>query len=160
VMGPLISAAACSRVLKVIEQGRASGSAQLLTGGERCNGELADGYFVMPTLFGDVDSANALMQEEIFGPVVCCARFESEEEAIALANNTPYGLAAYVHTNNLRRAHRVAAALEAGNIWINGLEGASPPVPFGGVKRSGYGRLGGLDGILEFSYTKNTWIRM
>jgi aldehyde dehydrogenase (NAD+) len=160
VMGPLISASACDRVLNVIERARSSGSAELLAGGERLNGELADGYFIAPTLFGNVERTSELAQEEIFGPVLCFSRFETEEEAIALANSTRYGLAAYVHTHDLRRAHRVSARLNAGNVWINGMEATPPSVPFGGMKLSGHGRLGGLEGILEFTYTKNTWIHL
>ncbi len=92
--------------------------------------------------------------------MLCCGRFETEDEAIDWANATRYGLAAYLHTKELRRAHRVAAELQAGNIWINGIEAVPPSVPFGGVRLSGHGRLGGLEGILEFTYTKNTWIRL
>ena len=160
IMGPVISASACERILQTVARARTSGRAELLAGGERLNGDLAHGYFITPTLFGSVDRASELMQEEIFGPVLCVARFETEEEAVALANSTRYGLAAYVHTHDLRRAHRVAAELEAGSIWINGVEAMPPSVPFGGVKLSGHGRLGGLEGILEFTYTKNIWIRM
>jgi acyl-CoA reductase-like NAD-dependent aldehyde dehydrogenase len=87
-------------------------------------------------------------------------RFGSEEEAIRLANDTRYGLAAYVHTSDVRRAHRVAHALEAGNVWVNGFFGVAPSMPFGGVKSSGYGRVGGLAGLREFLRPKNVWLAL
>jgi aldehyde dehydrogenase (NAD+) len=98
-----------------------------------------------------------LSQKEIFGPVMSMQRFDTEEEAVAIANDHRYGLAAYVQTNDLKRAHRMAAALEAGNVWINGFPGVPGSIPFGGTKQSGYGRLGGLAGIREFSRPKNVW---
>jgi acyl-CoA reductase-like NAD-dependent aldehyde dehydrogenase len=84
--------------------------------------------------------------------------FENEEHAIQLANDTRYGLAAYVYTNDLSRAYRVSRELMAGNVWINGFEGIPPAAPFGGTKQSGYGRIGGLAGIREFTRPKNFWI--
>jgi acyl-CoA reductase-like NAD-dependent aldehyde dehydrogenase len=160
VMGPVIDAAACERILQTISLATTSGQAELLFGGTRLAGPLADGYFIAPTLFGNAAPTSPLMSEEIFGPVIGFAPFENERDAVGLANATRYGLAAYVHTKDVRRAHRVASALQAGNVWINGFEAAAPTVPFGGVKSSGYGRLGGLDGILEFTYMKNTWLRL
>jgi acyl-CoA reductase-like NAD-dependent aldehyde dehydrogenase len=160
VMGPVVSATACSRILQIIDRARLSGHGTLLCGGERLGGDLAGGFFVAPTLFADVDSGSELAQEEIFGPVVCFMRFADDEEAIRLANSTRYGLAAYVYTNNLRRAHRLSAELAAGSVWVNGLEGVGPSTPFGGIKQSGYGRLGGRSGIQEFTRVKNVWISL
>jgi len=123
----------------------------------RLAGDLADGYYISPTIFAEVDNDHELAQREIFGPVLSILRFKTEEEAIRIANDHRYGLAGYVQTTDLRRAHRVAAALEVGSAWINGYPGVSVSAPFGGTKHSGYGRLGGLAGIREFSRPKNVW---
>jgi acyl-CoA reductase-like NAD-dependent aldehyde dehydrogenase len=157
-MGPVISAGACERILGMIE--RAKGESTLVAGGERLGGDLADGYFIAPTIFADVDNSGYIAQHEVFGPVLAIEKFETEEEAVALANDTPYGLAAYVHTNDLRRTHRVASALECGNLWVNGFMGIPASVPFGGVKQSGNGRIGGKAGIHEFLRPKNVWVGM
>jgi acyl-CoA reductase-like NAD-dependent aldehyde dehydrogenase len=159
-MGPVISESACERILAVVGRARADGSGRLVTGGERLGGDLATGYFVAPTIFGDVAPDSELAQREIFGPVLSFLRFDGEEEAVRLANGTEHGLAAYVHTNDLRRAHRVARALEAGSVWVNGFAGISPATPFGGTKRSGYGRVGGRAGIREFTRPKNVWLAL
>jgi aldehyde dehydrogenase (NAD+) len=157
-VGPVVTAAACERILGVIRRAVDAGEGRLVAGGERIRGELADGYFIAPTLFADVDARSDLAQEEIFGPIVSFMRFETEEEAVRLANESRYGLAAYVHTNDLRRALRVSEALEAGNVWVNGLDSTAPSVPFGGIKQSGQGRVGGRAGIREFTRPKNVWI--
>jgi aldehyde dehydrogenase (NAD+) len=156
-MGPLISPSACERVLGFVERARASGEGRLVTGGHRMGGDLADGYFVAPTIFADVDNGSDLAQREIFGPVIAIRPFSTEAEALSIANDHRYGLAAYIQTNDLKRAHRLAAALEAGSVWINGFPGVPGSIPFGGTKQSGYGRLGGLAGIQEFSRPKNVW---
>jgi aldehyde dehydrogenase (NAD+) len=157
-MGPVITESACDRIVATIGRARADGHGRLLTGGHRLDGELADGYFVEPTVFADVPAQSPLAQEEIFGPVLCVQRFDTEAEAVRLANGTRYGLAAYLHTRDVRRAHRVASALDAGSVWINGFYGLSPSAPFGGTKHSGYGRTGGRAGIAEFTRPKNVWL--
>ena len=157
-MGPVVSKAACERILATITAAKEAGAGRLLAGGERLGGDLADGYFIAPTLFVDVDNDSELAQEEIFGPVVCFMNFDSEETAVRLANNSRYGLAGYIYTNDLRRAHRVGAALEVGNVSINGIGAGAPSMPFGGIKQSGYGRVGGYAGIREFTRCKNVWI--
>jgi len=157
-MGPVVSAGACDRIMGVIDNAKANNWGRLVTGGTRFDGDLADGFFIAPTVFADVDNTSPLAREEIFGPVQTVMPFDTEEEAMALANDTPYGLAAYVHTENLRRAHRVSAALESGMVWVNGGFGIPSSVPFGGVKQSGYGRIGGRRGIEEFTRSKNIWI--
>ena len=156
-MGPLISLGACERVLGFVERAQAKAEGRLITGGYRMDGDLADGYFIAPTIFADVDNGSDLAQREIFGPLISMQRFSTEAEALSIANDHRYGLAAYVQTNDLKRAHRIAAALEAGSVWVNGFPGVPGSIPFGGTKQSGYGRLGGLAGIQEFSRPKNIW---
>ena len=157
-MGPVISLGACERILGFVERAKANGEGRLVTGGYRMDGDLADGYFLAPTIFADVDSGSDLAQREIFGPLIAMQRFSTEAEALSIANDHRYGLAAYVQTSDLKRAHRLAAALEAGSVWVNGFPGVpATGAPFGGTKHSGYGRLGGLAGIQEFSRPKNIW---
>jgi acyl-CoA reductase-like NAD-dependent aldehyde dehydrogenase len=157
-MGPVVTDAACTRILGVIGDAVRAGSGRLLTGGERLGGDLAAGYFIPPTVFGDVDQASDLAREEIFGPVLSVLRFRDEVEVVAKVNDSPYGLSAYLHTADLSRAHRVAAALEVGSVTVNAFPSASPTVPFGGYKQSGFGREGGRAGIEEFTRPKNVFI--
>lgn len=157
-MGPVIDAANCERILGVIDRARSTDAGVLLTGGERVGGELADGYFVAPTVFGDVDPHSDLAQHEVFGPVLAMMRFSDEAEAVALANSTPYGLGGLVYTRDIDRAHRVAHRLRSGYIGINAFPPMPPNAPFGGVKQSGYGREGGREGLFEFLQTKNVFV--
>ena len=156
-MGPVINEAACNRILGVVEQAVAEGP-RLMTGGSRAGGELAAGYFIEPTVFADVDPASQLAQQEVFGPVLAVSPVADEDEAVAVANDTKFGLAGYLWTNDLKRAHRVAEALEAGWIGVNGFPPMPPNAPFGGNKQSGFGREGGLEGLLEYVRTKNVYI--
>lgn len=158
-IGPVISEGAANRIMGYIDEAK-GGGATLLAGGSRAGGALADGFFIQPTVFGDVDNQMRIAQEEVFGPVLSIIRFKSEEEAVALANDTVYGLAGYVHTNDLRRAHRIAAALDAGYIGVNGFPPIPVTAPFGGWKQSGSGREGGRMGIEEFLRPKNVYIPM
>jgi Aldehyde dehydrogenase family len=114
------------RVHGIIEEARTSGLASLLTGGERLGAAFENGYFLQPTVFGDVDPSARIAREEIFAPVLSALRFTSEEEAVALANNTRYALSAFVHTSDVRRAHRVANQLKAGSISVNGINPLAP----------------------------------
>ncbi len=160
VMGPVISAGAVERITGFIERARSSGAGRLAYGGQRLGGELADGYFIQPTIFADMDNSAEVTRQEIFGPVVSVLRFSSEEEAVQVANDTEYGLAAYIETSDLKRAHRVSAALDSGTVWINGFYDLPVGAPFGGVKRSGFGRVGGIYGIQEFTRPKNVWMAL
>ena len=146
-LGPLISPEHYERVLGYIESAREQG-ARILAGGERPAG-LERGNFLQATVIADVDETMKVFQEEIFGPVLVAMPFDDEAEAIRLSNATPYGLAAYVWTNDLRRAHRVAQAIDTGMCWINSQNVRDLRTPFGGVKRSGIGREGG-DYAFEF----------
>ncbi|MFI7023806.1 aldehyde dehydrogenase family protein [Micromonospora sp. NPDC049900] len=157
-MGPVVSEQACHRILGVVERARDKGQGRLVTGGERLGGDLGDGYFIAPTVFGEVDPDSELAQEEIFGPVLAFTSFDTEEEAVRLANGTRYGLGAYLHTTDLRTAHRVSRAVTAGSVWVNGVPGVLPSAPFGGVRQSGWGRIGGEAGVREFLRPKNVWI--
>jgi aldehyde dehydrogenase (NAD+) len=159
-MGPVIDAANCARILDVIGRARTEGAGRLLTGGDRMGGDLAPGYFIRPTVFGAVDNDSDLAQHEVFGPVLAIVRFRDEDEAVALANGTAYGLGGIVFTNDLRRAHRVAARLDAGSIGVNAFPPMPPAAPFGGVKESGFGREGGRAGIDEFLRVKNVYVSL
>lgn len=157
-MGPVVTGAACRRILGVIEGAAASGAGRLLTGGTRLDGELADGYYVAPTVFGDVQHGSDLATNEVFGPVLSVLRFRTEEEVVAKANDSHFGLGAYLHTTDVARTHRIARQLEAGMVIVNGLPGMSPGAPFGGYKQSGFGREGGRWGIEEFVQQKNVFV--
>lgn len=158
--GPVISQAAIDRIQGVIDGVIADGNAQLLTGGRRLGGELAAGYYLEPTVFGDVDNSSHLAQTETFGPVVSLIRFSDDTEAVSIANDSRYGLNAFVHTRDLGRAHRVSRQLEAGSVWVNTRSDIAPQGPYGGYKQSGFGRTGGIDGLREFLQTKNIRIGM
>jgi aldehyde dehydrogenase (NAD+) len=155
-VGPVINKAATERILGFIEEAR--GSARLILGGSRVGGELTEGYFIQPTVFADVDNKSRLAQNEVFGPVMAITRFKTEDEAVALANDTEFGLHAYVHTQDLKRAHRVADELVAGGVSINSFPPLGPVMPFGGIKSSGFGREGGRVALEEFVHHKNIYV--
>lgn len=158
--GPVISQAAADRILGVIDSAVTDASGELLTGGRRLGGDLADGYYLEPTVFGNVDARSDLAQVETFGPVVSVISFGDDAEAVRIANATRYGLNAFMHTRDLTRAHRVARQLEAGSVWINSRSDIAPQSPYGGYKQSGFGRTGGIDGFHEFLQIKNIRIGM
>ena len=159
-LGPVISEGAINRILGMIGQGKAEGG-RIVTGGERMGGDHAGGYFLPITILADVANSSHIAQNEVFGPVLAVTPFDTEDEAIELANSTEYGLGAYVHTQNLRRAHHVTAQLQAGMIHVNGAgEAMQPNCPFGGWKKSGHGRLGGIEGLNEFMQPKNIWMSL
>jgi aldehyde dehydrogenase (NAD+) len=158
VMGPVITEGAADRITGLVKAAKQRGDGEWVFGGNRLE---RDGFFVEPAVFAGVDNNSPLAQQELFGPVLAVTPFDSEEEAVSLANQTSYGLAAYLHTTNLSRALRMAAKLDAGSISVNGtLPASAPSAPFGGFKQSGYGKEGGLQGILEFCRTKNVCIAL
>jgi aldehyde dehydrogenase (NAD+) len=156
-IGPVVSEPAMERILGVVERAKGDG-AKVLTGGERLGGELADGWFIAPTVFGDVDHDSDLARNEVFGPVQAILRFKDEDEVLRLANDSVFGLGAYVHTRDSSRLQRMVNGLQAGTVVANGMGGISPATPFGGYKQSGFGREGGRAGIEEFVQRKTVFI--
>ncbi|WP_406151582.1 aldehyde dehydrogenase [Streptomyces sp. NBC_01012] len=155
-LGPLAFEAQRDKVARYVDLGRSEG-ARVLTGGAATDGGLG-GYFYEPTVLVDVDNSMRVVREEIFGPVVAVMPFDTEEEAVRLANDTEYGLAAGVWTTNLARAHRVAARLEAGTVWVNTYRAMSPMSPRQGFKTSGVGVEHGTEAIREYTRLKSIWI--
>jgi len=155
-LGALVSRAHFDKVMGCIERARAEGGS-VLTGGDavQLEGRCAEGWFVAPTVIEGLPNAAATNQEEIFGPAVGLIPFDSEDEALAIANDTGYGLAASLWSSNLDRAHRVAAQLEFGIVWINCWLLRDLRTPFGGVKNSGVGREGGVEALRFFTEAKN-----
>jgi betaine-aldehyde dehydrogenase len=159
-VGALISAEHMEKVLGFIARGRAQG-ARLLTGGARVtSGDLANGYFVAPTVFDGCHDDMDIVRQEIFGPVMSVLEFAEEDEVIARANATEFGLAAGVFTNDLTRAHRVIAQLQAGTCWINHYNITPVELPFGGVKMSGLGRENGRAAIEHYTQLKSVYVAM
>jgi gamma-glutamyl-gamma-aminobutyraldehyde dehydrogenase len=154
-MGAVVSASQTESIMGFIDEARSS--ATLVTGGNRLTLGESD-CFVEPTIFDNVDPSSRLGREEVFGPVLAVSTFDSEEEAIALANDSAYGLAASVATTNLGRAHRVAERLHAGTVTVNGVDAFSAQTPFGGFKGSGFGRDLSLHAIDKYVGLKTTWI--
>jgi len=161
-MGPIVSAEQFERVRAYLELGRQEGKlvfgggsgAELFSAGS----PYAGGYFVEPTLFVVDGNDHRICREEIFGPVAVAMPFETDEEAVALANDSSYGLAAGVWTSDLKRAHRMVRDLRAGSVWVNAYRRIHWALPFGGVKDSGYGRDSGIESVLENTQLKTAWI--
>ena len=159
-MGPQISARQMDRVLDYIEIGKQE-CARLICGGERdTEGEKANGYFVKPAIFTEVAPTMRIATDEIFGPVLCVLRFHDTDEAIRIANGTNYGLAAAVWTRDIKVAHRVAAEIRAGSVWINTYNAFDSGSPFGGYKQSGFGRDLGQDALDQYTSTKSVWVAL
>ncbi|MGA2399204.1 MAG: aldehyde dehydrogenase [Steroidobacteraceae bacterium] len=157
-MGTVANEPQFRRILTFIERARSQG-ARLMTGGSAARGPgLEHGFFVEPTVFADVRNEMEIAQEEVFGPVLAVIPFEDEEEAIRLANDTRYGLAAGVWTENLSRALRVTRALRAGQVWVNTYRSLAVQTPFGGFKESGFGREKGEQALDEYLASKNVMI--
>jgi 2-formylbenzoate dehydrogenase len=150
-LGPMVSERQRDRVEGFVSRAKHAG-ARVLAGGERPQD--LDGYFVQPTVFGGVDRGLEIANEEIFGPVVSLLTFETDDEAIELANSVEYGLTGSIWTRSLDRAHLTARELDAGYIWVNDTSTHFPGVPFGGMKLSGIGREESLDELLSYTETK------
>jgi aldehyde dehydrogenase (NAD+) len=157
-MGAVANEPQYRRILAAIDAAKDAGG-RLVTGGKRASGPgLDQGYFIEPTIFADIDNRSELAQEEIFGPVLAIIPFDTEAEAIAIANDTRYGLAAGIWSRDISRVMRVSKAIQAGSVWVNTYRALAAQAPFGGFKESGIGRERGEAGLHEYMTTKNVMI--
>jgi aldehyde dehydrogenase (NAD+) len=159
-MGPVAFSEHRDKVESFIAGARADGARLVSGGGRPTAPALAGGFFVEPTLFGEVDNEMKLAREEVFGPVAAAIRFSSEEQALALANDTAFGLAAGIWTRDIQRAHRMALGIRAGTVWVNSYRAVGPMAPFGGFKASGLGRENGIEALHEYTELKTVWIEL
>ncbi|MEZ5591892.1 MAG: aldehyde dehydrogenase [Gammaproteobacteria bacterium] len=157
-VGPVTTQPQYQKILSYIDIAKGEGAQCALGGGPADNPELGEGWFVQPTIFTGVTNDMRIAQEEVFGPVLSAIKFKDEDEAIAIANDILYGLAAGVWTQNIKRAITVSDRLQAGTVWVNTYRAVSYMSPFGGYKRSGLGRENGKDAIYEYLQTKSVWI--
>jgi acyl-CoA reductase-like NAD-dependent aldehyde dehydrogenase len=158
-MGPLTSAQHRDRVLAYVQVAKEQGGAILIGGKPPERNELAKGCYVEPTVVRAKPS-DRVCQEEVFGPFVTVTTFRDDEEVIAIANGTEYGLGGGLWTTNLQRAHRVAAAMRSGMVWINCYKRVNPGSPFGGVGKSGYGREMGFEAMHDYTEAKSVWVNV
>ena len=159
-MGPIISETQMKRVLGYIESGKEDGAKVSLGGRRITDGDHARGWFVEPTIFENVDHGARIFQEEIFGPVLCVLPFKDEDDAIAIANDTKFGLAGDIWSRDLSRIMKVARGVRTGTLWVNRHLNPGPEVPFGGYKQSGLGRETGTEGLMEFLQTKHISLQL
>lgn len=157
-VGPVTTRPQYEKILKYIDIAKGEGATCALGGGPARRPECGSGWFVEPTIFTHVDNQMRIAQEEVFGPVLSVITFRDEHEAVAIANDVLYGLAAGVWTSNIRRAISVSERLQAGTVWVNTYRAVSYMSPFGGYKRSGLGRENGQDAIWHYLQTKSVWI--
>ena len=158
-MGPLTSAQHRDRVIAYVDVARSEGG-EVLLGGKSPGGSLAAGCYVEPTVVRARSWRDRVAQEEVFGPFVTVLTFKTDEEALAIANGTDYGLGSGLWTRDLQRAHRTARELHAGMVWVNSYKRVNPGSPFGGVGQSGYGREMGFDAMREYTQVKSVWINV
>jgi betaine-aldehyde dehydrogenase len=158
-MGPLTSKLHRDRVLNYVAVAREQGG-EVLTGGKSPDGDLARGCYVEPTIVRAKSPHDRVAQEEVFGPFVTVLTFQSDDEALAIANGTDYGLGSGLWTANLPRAHRFAREIDAGMVWINSYKRVNPGSPFGGTGLSGYGREMGFDAMREYTQVKSVWVNV
>ena len=157
-IGPVTTPIQYKKILDYIEIAKGEGARCILGGGPATSPDLPGGQFVEPTIFTDVKPEMRIAKEEVFGPVLSIIGFDDEEQAIEMANNTIYGLAAGVWTEDIGRAMRVSKAIKAGTVWVNTYRAVSYMMPFGGMKHSGLGRESGIESIRGYLETKSTWI--
>lgn len=157
-VGPITTRPQYEKVLDYMNVAKQEGATCLLGGGPARRPECGTGWFVEPTIFSDVVPDMRIANEEVFGPLLALIPFDEEEEAVHVANSTIYGLAAGVWTSSIRRALTMSERLEAGTVWVNCYRVTSYMSPFGGYKRSGFGREGGMEAIREYLQTKSVWI--
>lgn len=156
-MAPVATESQHKKILDYIDIAKSEGATCVLGGRAGTGAACGDGLFIEPTIFTGVTNNMRIAREEVFGPVLSVIKFRDEEEAIAIANDTDYGLAAGLWTNNLQRAIRVSRRLQAGSVWVNMYRAVSYTSPFGGFKKSGVGRENGMDAIHEFLDTRSVW---
>jgi len=156
-IGPMIEEAHFNKVVSHLNTAKEQG-ATLIAGGQ-VKQDIGSGWYIEPTIFDNVSADMTLFQEEVFGPILAVTTFETEEQAIELANQTKYGLAASFYTQNIHRAYRVASAIKAGTVSINGFSEGDITTPFGGYKQSGFGgRDNGLEALSQYTQTKTIWL--
>jgi aldehyde dehydrogenase (NAD+) len=159
-MGPVANAPQLEKVASYVDAAKRAG-ADAIVGGTRLSiPGFERGYFYAPTILTGLDNSSEIAREEVFGPVLTVIPFKDDDDAVAIANDSRYGLAAGVWTSNLKRAHRAARELQAGTVWLNTYRAYSPAVPFGGYKESGVGRSNGIESMLEYTQTKAVWCEL
>lgn len=156
-MGPVVNQAQFDRITAAVRQAVEEGATLAAGGGPD---PIKGGLFIEPTILTGVTNRMTIATQELFGPVLVVIPFDSEEEAIALANDSDFGLACGIWTTNVQRAHRVAAKVRAGTVWINAYRIVAPNAPFGGFKQSGIGRENGIDGLREYTESKSVWVEL
>lgn len=159
-IGPLVSTAQLERVIGYFEVGRSEGARAIVGGRRLTDGDYAKGYFVSPTVFADVKDTMRIAQEEIFGPVLSAFPFDDMDDLIKRANSTMFGLGSGVWTRDVSKAHKMARAIRAGNVWINNYGAMDVQMPFGGYKMSGYGRESGREALEPYLQTKSVYVKL